>query len=205
MQFKNVLSLAACVALSQALPTQNLKRNSVDVTFHGATPEAVYTISVPLDAGPVATNNVLSISSVTSSYDVGKFCTLHTVDYPPALVEGPAGTWVVGPPQTVIDIACSSGGGSTPPTPDVVEIEFDGADPVNGAKYSLSVPLDGSVVTTGNVLSISAIVTTYVDLPYCTIAGIDGTPALSKIGENTWAAGPPQTIVSIQCWKYHTF
>jgi hypothetical protein len=149
MQFTHVLGVAACLALSHALPTQNLKRNSVDLTFHGATPEAVYTISVPLDAGPVATNNVLSISSVTSSYDVGKFCTLHTVDVPPALVEGPPGTWVVGPPQTVIDVSCKSGGGPTPPTPDVVSIEFDGADPVNGAKYTLSVPLDGSIVTTG--------------------------------------------------------
>lgn len=143
MQFTNILSIAACLALAQALPTLNFKRDSVDVTFNGAA-DASYTISVPLDGAPHLTNNILSISSISSSYDIGQFCTIdHVDDVPTALVEGPPGTWVVGPPQTIISISCTSS--STPPPPATVEIEFDGAA---DAKYTLTVPLDGSVTPT---------------------------------------------------------
>jgi hypothetical protein len=147
MQFTNILSVAACLALAQAFPTLNFKRDSVDVTFNGAA-DASYTISVPLDGAPHLTNNVLSISSISSSYDIGQFCTIDHVDnVPTALVEGPPGTWVVGPPQTIISITCTSG--STPPPPATVEIEFDGAA---DAKYTLTVPLDGSVTPTSMFL-----------------------------------------------------
>lgn len=94
-------------------------------------------------------DNVLSISSVSSSYDIQEYCTLETVDYPPALVEGPPGTWVVGPPQTVTAISCSEG--YTPPSSvPHISIEFDGAA---DAKYTLDVPLDGTTVPTSKFVS----------------------------------------------------
>src|SRR3954468_9871181 len=55
MQFTNILSIAACLALAQALPTANVKRDSVDVVFHGAA-DAQYTLSVPLDGAPHLTS-----------------------------------------------------------------------------------------------------------------------------------------------------
>jgi hypothetical protein len=92
-------------------------------------------------------DNALSISMISSDVvDVKAQCSLHTVDYTPALVEGPSHTWAVGPPQTVISITCT--GGIPPNPPKTIVIEFDGADPSQGAKYSLTVPLDGSVVPT---------------------------------------------------------
>lgn len=99
------------------------------------------------------TDNVLSISTISSDVvDVANQCSLQTVDYTPALVEGPAHTWAVGPPQTVISIACS---GTPPPNPGSIDIEFDGADPDQGAKYSLTVPLDGSVIPTSTLQSLT--------------------------------------------------
>jgi hypothetical protein len=153
----------------------------------------------------------LSISSITSSIDIATQCTLSTVDYPPALVEGPPGTWVVGPPQTVNSISCVEG--STPP-PGSITIEFDGAA---DASYTLTVPLDGTFTPTSkflpikldkegelmteidNVLSISTLVSTYANLPSCTFQYIDGSAALVNIAPNTWAVGPPQTITGVSC------
>ncbi|KAH8597705.1 hypothetical protein B0O99DRAFT_507606 [Bisporella sp. PMI_857] len=198
MQISNILSVAAFFAFVHSLPTEK-RTVAVDVTFYGAA-DAKYTLSVPLDGSAVLTNNVLSISRVSSSINVAKQCTLKTVDYPPALVEGPPGSWQVGPPQTVTSIACTSANGQSLPVP-TVSIQFNGAA---DAKYSLTVPLNGDLIPTNNVLSISTIVTTYVDLPYCNIQYVDGKAALVKIAPDTWAVGPPQTIKSIQCWQYHT-
>lgn len=159
MQFSNIISLAAGLAVTYAFPTfkRGSPEPSVSVTFNGAA-GAAYSIIVPLDGCPVPTSmsplpppftskppsdilsidNDLSISTITSSFDVGDYCTLVTVDSPPpVLVEGPTGTWAVGPPQTVKSISCTQG--STPP-PTYITIEFDGAA---GAGYSLSVPLNG--------------------------------------------------------------
>jgi len=192
MQFINVISLAACLALAHALPTK--RGASADITFYGAA-GAQYTLDVPLDGSSVPTNNVLSISNIAAGINLAAQCTLKTVDYPPALVEWSPGTWAVGPPQTVISISCTEG--SPPPSTQYVNIEFDGAA---DAKYTLSVPLDGTVVPTNNVLSISTIVTTFAGLPYCKLQTVDYTPALVEGPPGTWAVGPPQTVNSIQCW-----
>ncbi|RDL40234.1 Uncharacterized protein BP5553_00213 [Venustampulla echinocandica] len=199
MQFATILSLAACLSLGTASPVDRRTGSGV-IVFHGAA-GAQYTLTVPLDGSNTPTNNVLSISSVSSStVNVGSQCTLHTVDSPVALVEGPAGTWVVGPPQTVTSISCSSG--STPPVnpPATIVIEFDGADPDQGAKYSLNVPLNGATIPTNNALSISTLVSTFADLPTkCHFVYVDFPAALSLIRPNTWAVGPPQTITSVSC------
>ncbi|KAH8821347.1 hypothetical protein F5884DRAFT_827604 [Xylogone sp. PMI_703] len=189
---KNVISLISCVALANALPTSLKQRDSASVTFNGAA-GAGYTIDVPLDGTPTATNNGLSISSITSSIDIATQCTLSTVDYPPELVEGPPGTWVVGPPQTVNSISCT--GGSAPPAGSIT-IEFDGAA---DAKYTLTVPLDGTFTPTNNVLSISTLVSTYANLPSCTFQYVDGSATLVNIAPDTWAVGPPQTITGVSC------
>ncbi|KAL2061551.1 hypothetical protein VTL71DRAFT_6928 [Oculimacula yallundae] len=205
MQLSTLLSLAASAALTQAAPLQERTGTyyppSANIVFHGAA-DAAYSVNVPLDGSLTYTYNALSISSVSSdTINIGSQCTLHTVDYPPALVQGPPNTWVVGPPQTVTSISCVSG--STPPlppAPTTILIEFDGADPDKGAFYKLSVPLDGSVVKTNNVLGISTLVSGFADLASkCKFVYVDGSAALSKIATDKWAVGPPQTIISVSC------
>jgi hypothetical protein len=148
MQFSNLITIAACLALSNAAPAPARRAASGDITFHGAA-GAQYTITVPLDGSPVNTNNALSISTVSSStINVAANCLLHTVDFTPALVLISSNTWAVGPPQTVINISCKVGGSTPDPSPKTIVIEFDGADPDKGAKYTLTVPLDGSTVLT---------------------------------------------------------
>ena len=144
MKSTTILSLASLLALSSAAPTLQSRAPLISATFNGAA-GASYTLSVPLDGSTVPTNNVLSISTITSSYDIATFCTLSTVDYTPALVEGPPGTWAVGPPQTVNTISCTGGG--SPPPPGSIEIDFIGAGGPD-AQYSLSVPTDGSFTPT---------------------------------------------------------
>ncbi|KAG4412157.1 hypothetical protein IFR04_014705 [Cadophora malorum] len=200
MQLSTILSLAAGAALTQAAPLQS-RTNYADVVFHGAA-DASYTVSVPLDGTLTNTGNVLSISSVSSyGVNVATECTLHTVDYPPALVEGPANTWVVGPPQTVNSISCTKGTTPPPPPPPAsIVIEFDGADPDKGAFYKVNVPLDGSVVPTNNVLSISTLVSDFGALATnCNFVYVDGSAALARLSATKWAVGPPQTIISVAC------
>ncbi|KAH7391605.1 hypothetical protein BKA64DRAFT_725169 [Cadophora sp. MPI-SDFR-AT-0126] len=199
MQLSTILSLAAGAALTQAAPLQS-RTNYADVVFHGAA-DASYTVSVPLDGSLTYTGNVLSISSVSSyGVNVATECNLHTVDYPPALVEGPANTWVVGPPQTVISISCTKGTTPPPPPPSSIVIEFDGADPDKGAFYKVTVPLDGSVIPTNNVLSISTLVSDFDALATnCDFVYIDGSAALARLSADRWAVGPPQTIISVSC------
>jgi len=193
MQFSQILSLSAFLALTSALPT--IKRGGSDiitVVFNGAA-GAFYSLNVPLDGSVTPTNNVLSISTITSTYDIADLCTLVTVDYPPALVEGPAGTWAVGPPQTVKSISCVKGGN---PAPTYITIEFDGAA---DASYSLSVPLNGAYTPTNNVLSISAVKSTYANIPSCTFDTVDYPPALVEGPTGTWVVGPPQTVKGVSC------
>jgi hypothetical protein len=214
MQYSTVFGLAAFLSTVAAAPAPRAATGTI--VFKGAA-DAEYTLTVPLDGTDTptsklslfyylkhfinnATDNVLSISSVTSStINVASQCVLHTVDYPPALVEGPANTWVVGPPQTVTSISCT--GPYTPPNPPLtsISIEFQGADPTLGAKYTVVVPLNGQAVATNNVLSISTLVSTYPISDKCTFQYIDGSAALAKIAADKWAVGPPQTITSVSC------
>jgi len=198
MLFTNILSVAAILGVVSASPVQRRtgSTGSTTITFNGAA-GAYYDLTVPLDGSETFTNNDLSISTIDASIDLPSLCTLKTVDYTPALVEGPAGTWAVGPPQTVISITC---GEKAPPNPQTISVQFNGANPQDGVYYTLTVPLDGSVVYTNNVLSISTIYTTYADLPKCNLVTVDYTPALVLISADTWAVGPPQTVKSIQCF-----
>ncbi|KAH8687251.1 hypothetical protein BGZ60DRAFT_363553 [Tricladium varicosporioides] len=200
MQFTNILSLASLLALTSAAPTACGTNGCAGgvIVFHGAA-GAQYTLTVPLDGQEHATNNVLSISSVSSdTIDVAKQCTLKTVDYTPALVEGPAHTWAVGPPQQVLSIKCGAGQPVDPTT--YIDIEFQGADPDKGAKYSVHVPLTGATIPTNNALSISTVVSTFAALPTnCHFDYVDYQAALVLIAPNKWAVGPPQQIRSVSC------
>lgn len=172
MQLTNILSLAGLITLTSAAPTACGTNGCVGgvIVFHGAA-GAQYSLTVPLDGQDHATSkissrsgisslkqftympvdNVLSISSVSSdTIDVGKQCTLHTVDYTPALVEGPSHTWAVGPPQQVLSINCGGGQAVDPTT--YIDIEFQGADPDKGAKYSVHIPLTGAVIPTSKYI-----------------------------------------------------
>jgi hypothetical protein len=211
MKSSSILNLAAYLAFTRAAPTPQAPSTLISVTFNGAA-GAAYTISVPLDGSIVDTNNVLSISTITSSYDIADFCTLSTVDYPPALVEGPSETWAVGPPQTVNSISCTTGG--TPPSVGNIVIDFIGAGGPD-AQYTLSIPQDGSYNPTSkflpllgwgskadcgidNVLSISTLQSSD-DILGCTFTYVDGSAALVEISSGTWAVGPPQTIEGVSC------
>ncbi|KAG4027213.1 hypothetical protein MFRU_032g00790 [Monilinia fructicola] len=193
MQFTTLISLFTSLTLINSLPLSP-PLNTASLTFHGAA-GAQYTLNVPLDGTTTPTNNVLSISSIsTSGYDVQQNCKIHAVDYTPALVEGPENTWAVGPPQTILDISCTSG--STPPGPTYISIELDGAA---DAKYFVSVPLGGGPVNTNNVLSISQVRSTYPNIPSCTFDTVDVPPAFVQIAAGVWNLGPPQTVRSISC------
>jgi hypothetical protein len=211
MYLSTIFGAAASLALVSAAPTAK-RYNSYNIHFNGAA-GAAYTVSVPFDGNSHATNNVLSISSVSvdagCDVDISAQCILTTVDYPPALVAQGNGVWTVGPPQTVTAITCTETISTPPPPPpSYVTIEFDGADPSNGAKYSLQVPLDGAAHNTNNALSISAVVETYgsIDLSAnCLFVGADSNtapaaaPVLAPAGANRWQVGPPQTIISVAC------
>ncbi|TVY51650.1 hypothetical protein LSUE1_G010163, partial [Lachnellula suecica] len=147
----------------------------------------------PLDNTETFPSNPLSISQISSSsIDIPSQCTIHAVDYTPALVLISPGLWNVGPPQTIVSIKCTG----APSPPGTIEVEFDGAA---DAKYSLTVPLDGTTVYTNNVLSISNIITDYPNIAACDIKYVDFPAALVNTAPNTWAVGPPQTVESISC------
>lgn len=149
MHFSTILALTSSLALTaSAAPTRRQTVPSYTLTFKGAA-DAAYTISIPADNTLHTTNNVLSISSVFSSdVDVAKYCTLQTVDYPPALVAISNSEWNVGPPQTVRAVSCRSDGNSGGSGQGTVHVEFQGADPSEGARYGVDVVTDGRVVAT---------------------------------------------------------
>ncbi|KAI9054630.1 hypothetical protein LZ554_001783 [Drepanopeziza brunnea f. sp. 'monogermtubi'] len=212
MQLTTILRLAsglAAAALTQATPlTPRLSLlPTAEITFHGAA-DAQYTLTVPLTGSPIYTYNPLSISSISSpSINIATNCVLSTPDYPPALVAGAPGTWILGPPQTVISLSCSISGGNSrrylppPPQPTArILIEFQGADPDQGAFYSVVVPLDGTVVPTNNVLSVSTLVAGFDALATnCVFGYADGEAALARVAVDRWAVGPPQGIVEVSC------
>ncbi|KAI9641523.1 hypothetical protein NHQ30_010335 [Ciborinia camelliae] len=193
MQFSTLLALSTSLALTHALPYSPPLETAL-LTFHGATPDAQYTLSVPLDGSVTTTHNALSISSIsTSGFDVQQNCHIHAVDSTPTLVEGPVNTWVVGPPQTIVDVACTRAAdkrGADGLT--VVNIELDGAAGGAGdAKYFVNVPLGGGPVVT--------IRSTYPNIPACTFETVDSPPALVLIAPGVWNLGPPQTVKSVMC------
>lgn len=143
MQFSTLLALTS-LTLTSAMPLSP-PLQVASLTFYGAA-DAQYTASVPLDGSVTKTDNPLSISSIsTSGFDVKANCKIHAVDYTPALVEGPDNTWVVGPPQTILDVSCTNGGGDGGQG-QWISIELDGAA---DAKYFLSVQVGGGPVITG--------------------------------------------------------
>jgi hypothetical protein len=199
MYFSTACGLAASLAVVSAAPLQ-ARTDFTTITFNGAA-GANYQLSVPLDGSQTDTNNALSISSISASIDVPAQCTLHTVDYTPALVETSPGNWNVGPPQTVEWISCTESG-PPPPPPNSITIEFDGADPDvdPNAKYILTVPLNGTPVFTNNPLSITALVSNYAALATnCVFDAVDYPPALVATSATRWQVGPPQTIISVTC------
>jgi hypothetical protein len=152
MHISTILTFTTSLALTtSAFPT--FKRQTPPtyiLTLKGADTEAFYTLAVPADNTFHPTNNALSISSVSSSnVNVATDCTLQTVDYPPALVQISGSEWNVGPPQTVTAVKCWVDGGNGGGEEDEsVHVEFQGADPSEGAKYGVDVVTDGRVVPT---------------------------------------------------------
>ncbi|KAI4162896.1 MAG: hypothetical protein LQ342_003407 [Letrouitia transgressa] len=73
------------------------------------------------------------------------------------------------------------------------QITFYGAA---DAKYSLSIPADGSVVRITNPLSVSKI--SSLGGATCSFKGIDGSNTV-VVGAQTVDVGPPQTQISATC------
>jgi len=69
--------------------------------------------------------------------------------------------------------------------------------------YQLYRNTRANMITIDNRLSISTITTSYPNLPSCNIKYVEFPAALSKIGTDTWAVGPPQSVISIQCPPFH--
>ena len=210
MHFSTICGLAASLALVSAAPTK--RYDTVDFTFNGAG-DAAYTISIPFDGQSHDTDNILSISSVSvpsdCAIDISAQCTLTTVDVDATLVAQGPGVWTIGPPSIVISSILCTETISTPPS--YVTIEFDGADPSEGASFSLNIPLDGAAHNVNNALSISAVVETYgsIDLSTnCEFVGVNSNtapaaaPVLSAAGSGRWQVGPPQTILSVACFLH---
>jgi hypothetical protein len=91
----------------------------ITIEFDGADPTngAYYTIDVPLDGVQHDTNNVLSISAVVETFgslDLSVNCDFIGVDSntapaaAPVLAPAGASRWQVGPPQTILSVACSA-------------------------------------------------------------------------------------------------
>ena len=194
MQYSTLVAIFTSLSLTNALPLSS-RANTVTLTFNGAA-GAHYPLDVPLDGTVTRTNNALSISSITTSgFNVQNNCKIHAVDVTPALVEGPANTWVVGPPQTIIDISCTEGA-APPRAANDITIELIGAA---DAKYPINVPLGGGPVATNNALSISQVRSSYGNIPACTFTTVDHPPALVLIAPGLWNLGPPQTVNSVSC------
>ncbi|PMD47196.1 hypothetical protein L207DRAFT_627891 [Hyaloscypha variabilis F] len=211
MYLSTICSLAASLAFVSAAPTK--RYDTVDFTFNGAG-DAAYTISVPFDGQSHDTDNIISISSVSvpsdCAIDISAQCTLTTVDVDATLVAQGPGVWTIGPPSIVISSILCTETISTPP-PSYVTIEFDGANPSEGASFSLNIPLDGAAHNVNNALSISAVVETYgsIDLSTnCEFVGVNSNtapaaaPVLSAAGSGRWQVGPPQTILSVACFLH---
>ena len=105
-----ISSIAALLALTSAAPTaapaaapqSPPPQSAISVTLLGATPEAQYTVSIPTTGYFIPTNNALSISHAQTN---GGPCGLFGIDG--LLLEIDAATYVdVGPPQTIVGIAC---------------------------------------------------------------------------------------------------
>lgn len=98
-------ALTSLLSLTSALPSA--RSASATITLEGATPEAQYTISVPLDGSWYPTNNALSISHVVTSAGP---CEFYGVDGLQLNVPS-ASTVDVGPPQTIVGVICSAPAG----------------------------------------------------------------------------------------------
>jgi hypothetical protein len=95
--------VALLTALSTAQPLQSRQGSTVTATLAGAA-GAQYTISLPIDAGWIATDNALSVSHISTSAYSGQ-CTFFGVDGVVVVVsEGPG--MDVGPPQTIAGGVC---------------------------------------------------------------------------------------------------
>ena len=96
------LTSAAPAALPAGGPQSPAAQDAISVTLFGATPEAQYTVSIPTTGYFIPTGNALSISHAQTD---GGPCGLFGIDQ--LVLEIDSATYVdVGPPQTIVGIAC---------------------------------------------------------------------------------------------------
>ena len=100
--FLSALASAAPAALPASSPPSPRGEDAISLTLFGATPEAQYTVLIPTTGYFTPTYNALSISHAQSS---GGPCGLFGIDG--LVLELAQATYVdVGPPQTIVGIAC---------------------------------------------------------------------------------------------------
>ncbi|PYH76910.1 hypothetical protein BO82DRAFT_247902, partial [Aspergillus uvarum CBS 121591] len=97
-----LVTVASFGLLARALPTAR-SRNEVPITFYAAGGVQL-TQSFPTDGAPIAINNGLSISRISSS-TAGVTCVFSGIDHSSTTVPG-AATVDVGPPQVQTQGSC---------------------------------------------------------------------------------------------------
>ena len=141
------------LAITSTLASTTLAIRTYTLIFNGAAGTGFSMVYNLYDTHH-ALKQDLSISSITSyDFDVGKSCAFAVDKKLAQLVKTGKDTWSISPPGRVTDYSCTRRRSKrTAKTAETVHVEFQGADPSEGAKYGLDIPLDGSVVTTSKWL-----------------------------------------------------
>ncbi|KAE9363151.1 hypothetical protein N431DRAFT_449954 [Stipitochalara longipes BDJ] len=105
--------ISICCTESSTPPPPPPPPSYVTIEFDGA--QSSYTLNIPLDGAAHNVNNGLSISAVVETYgniDLSTNCKFVGIDSnkapaaAPVLAPAGSGRWQVGPPQTILSVAC---------------------------------------------------------------------------------------------------
>ncbi|KAJ5635099.1 uncharacterized protein N7484_008412 [Penicillium longicatenatum] len=193
MKFSEILAFSVAFATATAAPAK--RTDTVEITFHGAA-GAQFTQSFPTDDTTTSIYNPLSISKISSNTNLVE-CSFTGVDGSFTTVDGAVSS-DVGPPQTQVSGTCFKLPSQRRRSRDVA-ITFIGAA---GAQFTQSFPIDDTVQTISNPLSISHISNSN-DGVECYFTGVDNSYTVVD-GAVEVDVGPPQTQVSGQCFELPT-
>ncbi|KAB5580497.1 hypothetical protein GE09DRAFT_439492 [Coniochaeta sp. 2T2.1] len=113
MQFLTIATTALLAALASAAPAPAAKRVAqrtvpeVTLTYTGAA-DTFFAIAVPADGQPYTIQDKLSVTYVSSNAPAGVTCTSTGIDGSVTVNYGPQEFVPIGPPQTQVEVTCSS-------------------------------------------------------------------------------------------------
>ncbi|KAJ5938637.1 hypothetical protein N7466_001771 [Penicillium verhagenii] len=193
MKFSDVFTLSVAVATAAASPVK--RTDTVEITFHGAA-GAQFTQAFPTDSTVISITNPLSVSKISSdTHSVD--CSFTGVNGSITTVDGDESS-DVGPPQTQVSGTCAKVSLVTRRSNDVLITFIGAAD----AQFTQSFPVDDSVQTISNPLSISHISNSDSGVE-CIFIGVNNSNTVVD-GASQVDVGPPQTQVSGQCFELPT-